>query len=106
LISAIAGHDPFSRLLAGKCLNELVGLEDPWVRKAVIDGGALAPTRDESGAAEDGEMLAHVRDLAADLTGQITDGLLAAGEAFEDAQPLGISQGAADGSKTLSLELG
>jgi hypothetical protein len=51
-------------------------------------------------------MLAHVGDLAADLTGQIPDGLLAAGEAFEDAQPLWISQGAADGSKALSLELG
>jgi hypothetical protein len=106
LISAIAGHDPFSRLLAGKRLNELVGLEDARVRKAVIDGGALAPGRDEPGAAEDGEMLAHVRDLAADLTGKVTDGLLATGETLQDAQPLGISQGAADGSKALSLEVG
>ena len=50
-------------------------------------------------------MLAHVRDLAADLTGQITDRLLAAGEALEDAQSLRISQGPADGSKALSLKL-
>jgi hypothetical protein len=85
LISAIAGHDPFSRLLAGKCLNEVIGLEDPGVRKAVIDGGALSTGRDEPGAAEDGEMLAHVRDLAADLTGQITDRLLAVRETLEDA---------------------
>ena len=51
-------------------------------------------------------MLAHVRDLAADLTGQITDRLLATGETLEDAQPLGISQRAADGSKALSLDFG
>ena len=51
-------------------------------------------------------MLAHVRDLAADLTGQISDGLLAASEALQDAQPLGISQGPADGGEALSLELG
>jgi hypothetical protein len=93
-------------LLAGKCLNEVIGLEDPGVRKAVIDGGALSTGRDEPGAAEDGEMLAHVRDLAADLTGQITDRLLALGETLEDAQSLGIGEGAPDGSKTLSLELG
>jgi hypothetical protein len=87
-------------------LNEVVSLQDARVREAVIDGGAVSPARDEPGAAEDGEMLAHVRDLAADLTGQITDGLLAAGEAFEDAQSLGISQGPPDGGKALSLELG
>ena len=51
-------------------------------------------------------MLAHVRDLAADLTGQITDGLLAAGEALEDTQSLGVSQGTSDGGKALSLVLG
>ena len=51
-------------------------------------------------------MLTHVRDLAADLTGQITNRLLAAGEALKDAQSLRISQGSADGSKALSLELG
>ena len=51
-------------------------------------------------------MLAHVRNLAADLTGQITDGLLAAGEALEDAQSLGISEGASDRGKALSLVLG
>ncbi len=51
-------------------------------------------------------MLAHVRDLAADLTGQITDGLLAAGEALEDAQPLGVSQGPPDRGKALSVQLG
>ena len=51
-------------------------------------------------------MLAHVRDLAADLAGQVPDGLLATGEALEDAQSLGIGEGAPDGSKTLSLELG
>jgi hypothetical protein len=51
-------------------------------------------------------MLAHVGDLAADLTGQITDRLLAAGEALEDAQSLGVSQGATDSSKALPLELG
>lgn len=51
-------------------------------------------------------MLAHVRDLAADLTGQITDRLLALGETLEDTQSLGIGEGAPDGSKTLSLELG
>jgi hypothetical protein len=106
LISAIAGHDPFSRLLAGKCLNEVISLEDTRVRKAVIDGGALSSGRDQPGAAEDGKMLAHVRNLAADLTGQITDGLLAAGEALEDAQSLGISQGASDRGKALSLVLG
>jgi hypothetical protein len=93
-------------LLAGKCLNEVIGLENPGVRKAVIDGGALSTGRDEPGAAEDGEMLAHVRDLAADLTGQITDRLLALGETLEDTQSLGIGEGAPDGSKTLSLELG
>jgi hypothetical protein len=97
--------DPFSRL-AGERLNEVVGLEDPWVRKAVIDGGAVSPGRNEPGAAEDGEMLAHVRDLAADLTGQITDGLLAAGETLEDAQSLRISQGATNGGEALSLQLG
>lgn len=50
-------------------------------------------------------MLAHVRDLAADLTGQITDRLLAPGEALEHAQPLGIGQGAPDRGKALSLVL-
>jgi hypothetical protein len=93
-------------LLAGKCLNEVIGLEDPGVRKAVIDGGALSTGRDEPGAAEDGEMLAHVRDLAADLTGQITDRLLALGETLEDAQSLRIGERAPDGSKALSFELG
>jgi len=51
-------------------------------------------------------MLAHVRDLAADLTGKVTDRLLAAGEALEDAQPLGIGQGPADSGKALALEIG
>ena len=50
-------------------------------------------------------MLAHVGDPAADLAGQITDRLLAAGEALEDAQSLRISQGTANRSKALSLEL-
>jgi len=50
-------------------------------------------------------MLAHVRDLAADLTGQITDGLLAAGETLEDAQSLRVSQGATNGGEALPLEL-
>lgn len=50
-------------------------------------------------------MLAHVGDLAADLTGQITDRLLPAGEALEDAQPLGIGQGPPDCGKSLPLEL-
>jgi hypothetical protein len=104
LISAIRPRS-FLPLLAGKRLNEVVSLEDARVRKAVIDGGALSSGRDQPGAAEDGKMLAHVRDLAADLTGQITDGLLAAGEALQDAQSLGISQGAPDGGKALSLEL-
>ena len=51
-------------------------------------------------------MLAHVRDLAADLTGQITDRLLATGEALEDAQSLGVGQGPPDRGKALSVELG
>ena len=50
-------------------------------------------------------MLAHVGDLAADLARQITDRLLAAGEALEDAQSLRVSQGPADSSKALALEL-
>ena len=50
-------------------------------------------------------MLTHVRDLAADLAGQITDGLLAAGEALEDAQPLRISQCSTNRGKALSLEV-
>ena len=51
-------------------------------------------------------MLAHVGNLAADLAGKIADGLLAAGEALQDTQSLWISQGPADGSEALSLELG
>ena len=50
-------------------------------------------------------MLTHVRDLAADLAGQVTNRLLAAGEAFEDAQSLRISQGSTNGGKALSLEV-
>jgi hypothetical protein len=50
-------------------------------------------------------MLAHVRDLAANLAGQVTDRLLAAGEALEDAQALGVGQGPPDSSKALPLEL-
>ena len=51
-------------------------------------------------------MLAHVRDLAANLAGQVTDRLLAAGEAFEHTQALGIRQGPADRGIALSFELG
>ncbi len=51
-------------------------------------------------------MLAHVRDLAANLAGQVTDRLLAAGEAFEHTQALGIRQGPANRGIALSFELG
>ena len=55
----------------------------------------------ETSAAEDGQVLAHVRNLAADPNGQVADGELAFREGLQDAQSLGIGQGPTDGRESL-----
>ena len=60
------------------------------VREAVEDGIAIASTRDEPGATEYSQMLAHVGYLAADPGAEVADRELADGERLEDAQALGI----------------
>src|SRR5882757_1209988 len=87
LMSAM--RDPFSPL-PGDRLNETVGLEDARVGEAVIHGAAVPTRRHEAGAAKNGQVLAHVRDLAADPNRQVADGELAFGERLQDAQSLGI----------------
>jgi len=94
--------DPFSRL-AGNRLDKTVGLEDPRVREAVVNGAALATGADQPGAAKDGEVLTHVRNLATNLPGQVADRELTSGEAFEDAQPLWVGQGSTDRGKAHAL---
>jgi hypothetical protein len=108
----IAIGGPFSRAagalqiaLAGARLDEAVGLEDPRVREPVVDGAAVAPGGDQSGRPQDGEVLAHVRDLAPHDRGEVAHGDLAVGQGFEDAQALRIGQGPADDGRALVLIL-
>src|SRR5918995_3269624 len=82
---------------AGDLLQQSVGIEDAVVREPIEDGAPVATARDQPGGAQHRKVLAHVRDLAADLARQLADALLSAGESFDDAEPLGVGQGTRDG---------
>src|SRR4051794_35803896 len=71
LMSAIGNRSPFYVRLARDVLDESIGLEDPRVGEAIVDGAALATRRHEACASEDRQMLAHVRHLAADPFAQV-----------------------------------
>src|SRR5215207_2676661 len=62
-----------SDALAGEVLDKSICLEDADVREAVEDGRSVPPALDEPCAPQDGEVLAHVRDLAPDLRREIAD---------------------------------
>src|SRR5919108_1151067 len=51
-------------------LEESIGLEDAVVREPIEDGAPVAARRHDPGRTEDGEMLAHVGNLAAHVPGQ------------------------------------
>ena len=91
--------------LPGDVLDETIGLEDPVVRKAVEDGVAVAPTRDETGPTKHREVLAHVGDLTADTKAEVAHRELADGERLEDTQALRIRERATDGGVALSIGL-
>ena len=95
----------FQRALLGEALDEPVGLEDANVREAIEDRAALSPALDESGAPQHGEVLAHVRHLAADRGRQVAHGELAAGQRFEHAQALRIGEGPTDRRIALAVEV-
>src|SRR4051812_25942772 len=90
---------------AGDGLENLVGLEDPGIREPVVDGAPVAAGGDEAGGAQHGEVLAHVRHLARDPRCELAHGRLATGEGLEDAQPLGVAEGAGDRREAVALVL-
>src|SRR6476620_8947640 len=91
---------------AGERLKTLGRLEDPRIREAVVDRTAVAARRDESGRAKHREVLAHVRHLAGHPPRKLAHGRRATGEGLEDAQALGVTEGASDGGRALSVLLG
>src|SRR5262245_8762547 len=106
LMSAIGVLVPFCSRLLRDVLDEPIRFEDPWVGEAVIDRAALAPRGHQAGAPQDRQVLAHVRHLATDALAEVGDRQLADGERLEDAQSLGISQGATDGRIAQPLGFG
>src|SRR6266540_2595443 len=78
--------------LAGDLLEESVHLEDLWVGEAIEDGAPFPAGRDDAGGAQHGQVLAHVRHLAADVAGQVADRTLAVGQPLHDAQSLRVGQ--------------
>ena len=102
----IRGSGDRSGAEAGEALDEPVGLEDADVGEAVEDRRSVAPALDETRAAEDGEVLAHVGHLAADSRREVAHGDLAGRQRLEDAEALRIGQGSSDGGVALTVELG
>src|SRR5262249_173094 len=77
---------------AGQALAEPVRLEGADVGEAIEDRRPIAPALDEPGAAENGEVLAHVGHLASDLGREISDGELPGGQRLEHAQALRVGE--------------
>ena len=73
------------------------------VRKAIQDGVAVTPARDEPGPTKHREVLAHVGHLAADPTAEVAHRELADGERLEDTQALGVREGPTDRGIALAV---
>src|SRR5918994_6949073 len=84
------------RRSAGDLLEQMVGVEDAVVGEPIEDRASLATAGDEASRAQHGQMLAHVRHLAAHVARQIADAPLAVGELLEHAQSLRIGQRSSD----------
>ena len=93
------------KALPGQRLDDAIGLQDPFVREAVVDGGPVSSGCDQPRRAKHRQVLAHVRDLAHDPVRQFAHGQLAIGERFEDAQALGVAKGTSDGGGPLAFGL-
>jgi hypothetical protein len=91
-------------MLAGDPLERADQLQDGGIGDSIQDGAALTAAGDDAGGPQDGQVLAHVRDLAPDVAGEVADGALATiGEILEDAQPLRVRQGPGDSGRTVAL---
>jgi hypothetical protein len=84
------------RRSARDLLQQSVGIEDARVHEPIENGTSVSAALDESGGTEDGEVLAHVGDLAADRSRKLADALLAARQPLHDAQSLRVGQGSGD----------
>jgi len=95
------------RRSAGDPLQGADQLQDAAIGDAVQDGAAVTTAGHDASRPQDGEVLAHVRHLAPDASGQIADGALAAiGEILQNAQPLRVRQGAGQGGRTVTPCIG
>ena len=77
---------------AGDVGENLVGLHHAGIDQPVEDGAPLTAAGDDPGAAEHGEMLAHVRHLAADAPAEVADRAFTLGELLDDAEPLRVRE--------------
>ena len=95
------------RRSAGDPLQGADQVQDAAIGDAVQDGAAVTAAGDDAGRPQDSEVLAHVRHMAPDASGQVPDGSLTAiGEILEDPQPLRVRQGAGQGGRAVAPCIG